>query len=50
MVANADLASLRHGGMNKLFAGVRAPTTLGTYLRSLKLEHLQQWTPPPPGS
>jgi len=38
----ADMAVLRHGGMNKLFAGVRAPTTLGTFLRSLKFGHVRQ--------
>src|SRR3546814_6748687 len=29
-----DLDVLRHGGMPRLFAGVRAPSTLGTFLRS----------------
>ncbi len=38
----ADMAVLRHGGMNKLFTGVRAPTTLGTFLRSLKFGHVRQ--------
>ena len=38
----ADMAVLRHGGMNKLFSGVRAPTTLGTFLRSLKFGHVRQ--------
>jgi hypothetical protein len=38
----ADIAVLRHGGMNKLFAGVRASTTLGTFLRSLKFGHVRQ--------
>ncbi len=38
----ADMAVLRHGGMNRLFAGVRAPTTLGTFLRSLKFGHVRQ--------
>lgn len=46
MVAGADsiaeMAVLRHGGMNKLFSGVRAPTTLGTFLRSLKFGHVRQ--------
>jgi len=28
--------------MNKLFSGVRAPTTLGTFLRSLKFGHVRQ--------
>jgi hypothetical protein len=29
-----DLDVLRHGGMGRLFAGLRAPSTLGTFLRS----------------
>src|SRR3954470_14988751 len=32
----ADMAMLRHGAMSRLFIGVRAPTTLGTFLRALK--------------
>ena len=28
--------------MNRLFSGVRAPTTLGTFLRSLKFGHVRQ--------
>ncbi len=38
----ADMAVLRHGGMNRLFSDVRAPTTLGTFLRSLKFGHVRQ--------
>ncbi len=38
----ADMAVLRHGGMGRLFTGVRAPTTLGTFLRSLKFGHVRQ--------
>ncbi len=38
----ADMAVLRHGGMDRLFSGVRAPTTLGTFLRSLKFGHVRQ--------
>jgi len=37
-----DLDLLRHGAMGKLFAGVRAPSTLGTYLRSFTHGHVQQ--------
>lgn len=37
-----DLDLLRHGGMVRLFAGVRAPSTLGTYLRSFTHGHVQQ--------
>ena len=33
----ADMAVLRHGGMNKLFCGTRARRHLGTFLRSFKL-------------
>ncbi len=38
----ADMAVLRHGGMGRLFTGMRAPTTLGTFLRSLKFGHVRQ--------
>jgi hypothetical protein len=37
-----DLDLLRHGGMSRLFTGVRAPSTLGTYLRSFTHGHVQQ--------
>lgn len=37
-----DLDLLRHGGMGRLFAGIRAPSTLGTYLRSFTHGHVQQ--------
>jgi len=37
-----DLDLLRHGGMGRLFAGVRAPSTLGTFLRSFTHGHVQQ--------
>ena len=37
-----DLDLLRHGGMDRLFAGVRAPSTLGTFLRSFTHGHVQQ--------
>src|SRR3546814_917894 len=37
-----DLDVLRHGGMPRLFAGVRAPSTLGTFLRSFTHGHVQQ--------
>lgn len=46
MVAGADsiddLDLLRHGGTGRLFAGVRAPSTLGTFLRSFTHGHVQQ--------
>jgi DDE family transposase len=37
-----DLDLLRHGGMSRLFSGVRAPSTLGTFLRSFTHGHVQQ--------
>ena len=46
MVAGADsitdLAVLRHGGMGRLFTGVRAPSTLGTFLRAFTFGHVRQ--------
>lgn len=37
-----DLGLLRHGGMARVFAGVRAPSTLGTFLRTFTHGHVQQ--------
>src|SRR5579884_3322617 len=46
MVAGADsiddLALLRHGGMGRCFTGVRAPSTLGTFLRTFSFGHVRQ--------
>jgi hypothetical protein len=46
MVAGADsiddLDRLRHGGMGRLFSGIRAPSTLGTFLRSFTFGHVKQ--------
>ncbi len=46
MVAGADsiegLDLLGHGGMGRLFAGVRAPSTLGTFLRTFTFGHVRQ--------
>jgi len=46
MVAGADsiddMDVLRHGGMNRLFTGVRAPSTLGTFLRTFTFGHVRQ--------
>ena len=46
MVAGADsiddMDLLRHGGMDRLFAGVRAPSTLGTFLRTFTFGHVRQ--------
>lgn len=37
-----DLGVLRHGGMSRVFAGVRAPSTFGTFLRSFTFGHVRQ--------
>ena len=37
-----DLDVLRHGGMGKVFTGVRAPSTLGTFLRACTFGHVRQ--------
>ena len=46
MVAGADSISdldvLRHGGMERVFAGLRAATTLGTHLRGYQFGHVRQ--------
>jgi hypothetical protein len=46
MVAGADsiddMALLRHGAMGRLFSGVRAPSTLGTFLRTFTFGHVRQ--------
>jgi len=46
MIAGADsiddMALLRHGAMKRLFTGVRAPSTLGTFLRSFTFGHCRQ--------
>jgi len=46
MVAGADsiddMDLLRHGGMNRLFTGIRAPSTLGTFLRTFTFGHVRQ--------
>jgi len=46
MVAGADsitdLDLLRHGGMRRLFSGIRAPSTLGTFLRAFTFGHVRQ--------
>src|SRR6266487_2814711 len=38
----ADMDVLRHGGMARLFSGVRAPSTLGTFLRSFRFGDVRQ--------
>jgi Transposase DDE domain group 1 len=46
MVAGADsiddMDLLRHGGMDRLFTRVRAPSTLGTFLRTFTFGHVRQ--------
>ena len=46
MIAGADsiedMDLLRHGGMERLFGGVRAPSTLGTFLRAFTFGHVRQ--------
>ena len=46
MVAGADsiddMALLRHGAMSRLFTGVRAPSTLGTFLRRFTFGNVRQ--------
>ncbi len=46
MVAGADsiedMGLLRHGAMKRLFTGIRAPSTLGTFLRSFTFGHVRQ--------
>jgi hypothetical protein len=46
MVAGADsiddMALLRHGGMHRMVSGVRAPSTLGTFLRTFTFGHVRQ--------
>jgi len=34
-----DLDVLRHGGMGRVFTGVRAPSTVGTFLRAFRFGH-----------
>jgi hypothetical protein len=46
MVAGADCIDdmdlLRHGAMRRLFGAVRAPSTLGTFLRAFSFGHVRQ--------
>ena len=46
MIAGADSISdldvLRHGGMGRVFDGLRAATTLGTHLRGYRFGHVRQ--------
>jgi len=37
-----DMDLLRHGGMGRLFDGVRAPSPLGTFLRTFTFGHVRQ--------
>jgi len=46
MVAGADsiddMDLLRHGGMDRLFSGIHAPSTFGTFLRTFTFGHVRQ--------
>ncbi len=46
MVAGADsiedMDLLRHGGMDRLFTGISAPSTLGSFLRAFAFGHVRQ--------
>jgi len=46
MIAGADsiedMDLLRHGAMGRLFTGVRAPSTLGTFLHTVTFGHVRQ--------
>jgi hypothetical protein len=37
-----DLDVVRHGGLTKVFTGVKAPSTYGTFLRSFTFGHVRQ--------
>src|SRR4051794_20421976 len=37
-----DLDVIRHGGMSRVFDDARAPSTLGTFLRSFTFGHVRQ--------
>ncbi len=37
-----DLDLRRHGGMGRLFTGIRAPSTSGGFLRLLSFGHVRQ--------
>ena len=37
-----DLDQLRHGGMPRLFGGIRAPSTIGSFLRGFTMGQLRQ--------
>ena len=36
-----DMGLMRHGAMSRMFIGVRAPSTLGTFLRTVELTRLR---------
>lgn len=37
-----DVDVLRHGAMSRLFTGVKAPSTIGTFLRAFTFRHVRQ--------
>ncbi len=38
----ADMDLLRHGGMDRIFTGIYAPSTLGSFLRAFRFGHVRQ--------
>ncbi|MGW5931711.1 hypothetical protein ACWF2L_36570 [Streptomyces anulatus] len=38
----SDMGRLRHGAMDRVFGGVRAPSTLGSFLRAFTHGHVKQ--------
>lgn len=42
----ADMDLLRYGGMGRLFTGIRAPSTLGTFLPAIACSHDRILAPP----
>ena len=53
MVTGADsiagMEVLRHGGLSRLFHGVRVPFTLGTFLSAFTFGHVRQLDASTPG-
>ncbi len=37
-----DLGVLRHGAMSRVFIGLKAPSTIGTFLRGFTFGHVRQ--------
>jgi hypothetical protein len=43
-----DMGILRHGATGALFGGIRAPSTLGTFVRAFTFGHVRQLVGVPP--